>query len=206
MRIAYFCQYFVPESAAPAARVSELAHAWTAAGHQVTVVTGIPNHPTGVVPEEYRRVVFRRERLHEVDVWRNWLYATPNEGFVKKTLSHLSFMLSTLALSVPRLHGHDVLIVSSPSFFVVITVCIAHWIWRIPYIFEVRDLWPGVFVELGVLRNRLLIRALEGIEMFLYRRAVKVVVVTIRFATSGGPRTAIVGVGLPMAWTPRCSA
>jgi glycosyltransferase involved in cell wall biosynthesis len=181
VRIAYFCQYFVPESAAPAARVSELAHSWTDAGHQVTVITGLPNHPTGVVPDDYRRVVFRRERLLNVDVWRNWLYATPNEGFVKKTLSHLSFMLSTLILSVPRLRGHDVMIVSSPSFFVVITVCLAHWFWRIPYIFEVRDLWPGVFVELGVLRNRLLIRALERLEMFLYRRADRVVVVTEAF-------------------------
>lgn len=190
MRIAYFCQYFVPESAAPAARVSELARAWADARHEVTVVTGIPNHPTGVVPEAYRGVAFRRERLGKVDVWRNWLYATPNEGFVKKTLSHLSFMLSTLVLSVPRLRGHDVLIVSSPSFFVVITVCLAHWMWRIPYVFEVRDLWPGVFVELGVLKNRLLIRVLEGLEMFLYRRAAKVVVVTESF------RDMLVGRGL----------
>ncbi len=193
MRIAYFCQYFVPESAAPAARVSELAHEWTEAGHQVTVITGLPNHPTGVVPDEYRGVVFRRERLRGVDVWRNWLYATPNEGFIKKTLSHLSFMLSTLVLSVPRLRGHDVIIVSSPSFFVVITACLAHWIWRIPYVFEVRDLWPGVFVELGVLRNRLLIGALKRLEMFLYRRAVRVVVVTEAF------RDVLIARGLPPA-------
>ena len=191
MRIAYFCQYFVPESAAPSARLSEISHAWTKTGHQVTVVTGMPNHPTGIVPPEYRGVVFRREKLGAIDVWRNWLYATPNEGFIRKTLSHLSFMLSTLLLSVPRLRGHDVLIVSSPSFFVVITVCVAHWIWRRPYVFEVRDLWPGVFVELGVLKNRLLIRALEAVEMFLYRRAAKVVVVTDSF------RDVLVSRGLP---------
>src|SRR5262249_41936937 len=126
-------------------------------------------------------VVFRRERQDGIDVWRNWLYATPNEGIVRKTLSHVSFMLSTLVLSVPRLRGHDVLIVSSPSFFVVITACLAHWIWRIPYVFEVRDLWPGVFVELGILKNRLPIRALEAVEVFLYRRAARVVVVTESF-------------------------
>lgn len=181
MEIAYFCQYFVPETAAPAARVSELARAWADAGHGVTVVTGVPNHPTGRVPEEYRGTVFRQEQLGAVRVWRNWLYATPNDGFFKKTLSHLSFMLSTLVLSVPRLRHADILIVSSPTFFVVITVCLAHWLWRVPYVFEVRDLWPGVFVELGILRNRALIRALEGLEMFLYRRAALVVVVTESF-------------------------
>jgi glycosyltransferase involved in cell wall biosynthesis len=53
---------------------------------------------------------------------------------------------------------------------------------RIPYVFEVRDLWPGIFVELGVLRSRALIRVLEAVEMFLYRRAARVVVVTESFA------------------------
>ncbi|HUE85922.1 MAG TPA: glycosyltransferase, partial [Vicinamibacterales bacterium] len=132
MRIAYFCQYFVPESAAPAARLSELSRAWAEAGHEVTVVTGMPNHPTGIIPREYRGAIFRCERLDGVEVWRNWLYATPNEGLLKKTLSHVSFMLSTLILSVPRLRRHDVLIVSSPTFFVAITVCLAHWLWRVP--------------------------------------------------------------------------
>jgi len=191
MRIAYFCQYFVPETAAPAARVSEMARAWADAGHEVTVVTGLPNHPTGVVPDAYRGVWFRRETLGRVAVWRNWLYATPNEGFVKKALCHLSFMVSTLVFSVPRLRGTDVMVVSSPSFFVVMTVCFAHWVWRRPFIFEVRDLWPGVFVELGVLRNRWIIRALEALEMFLYRRAALVVVVTESF------RDVLVARGLP---------
>jgi glycosyltransferase involved in cell wall biosynthesis len=181
MHIAYFCQYFVPETAAPAARVSELAQVWAEAGHRVTVVTGFPNHPTGQVPDRYKGMWFARERLGRLDVWRNWLYATPNEGFVRKTLSHLSFMLSTLVLSVPRLRGVDRLIVSSPTFFVVITVCLGHWLWRVPYVFEVRDLWPGVFVELGVLKSRVLIKALETVEMFLYRRAALVVVVTESF-------------------------
>lgn len=181
MHIAYFCQYFVPEIAAPAARVSELARAWADAGHHVTVVTGLPNHPTGRVPIEYQNIVFHREKMGLVHVWRNWLYATPNDGFFKKTLSHLSFMCSTLFLSVPRLRNTDIFIVSSPTFFVVVTVCLAHWLWRKPYVFEVRDLWPGVFVDLGVVRNRTLIRGLEALEMFLYRRAAVVVVVTRAF-------------------------
>lgn len=181
MRIAYFCQYYTPEVSAPSARVSELAFAWTRAGHRVTVVTGLPNHPTGRVPPEYKRTIFKPEQLNGIEVWRNWLYATPNEGVFRKTLSHLSFMLSTLILTVPRLRGADVVIVSSPSFFVVITACIAHWVWRVPFVFEVRDLWPGVFVELGVLKNRLLIHVLERLELFLYKRAAAVVTVTQAF-------------------------
>lgn len=181
MKIAFICQYFVPEIGAPSARVSELCREWVRAGHDVTVVTAFPNHPTGVIPPAYRGAIFRRESLDGINVFRNWLYATPNEGFVKRTLSHLSFMVSALVLSTPRLRGHDVIVVSSPAFFVVISAWFMSRLWRIPYVFEVRDLWPGIFVELGVLKNRIIIRLLEAVEMFLYRQAAKVVVVTHSF-------------------------
>jgi glycosyltransferase involved in cell wall biosynthesis len=181
VRIAYLCQYFVPEIGAPSARVSELSREWAALGHGVTVITGIPNHPTGVVPPDYRGTLFMRERMGEVDVWRNWLFATPNEGFFKKTLSHVSFMMSAAALSTPRLRGQDVIVVSSPTFFSVITAYVMSRLWRIPYVFEVRDLWPQIFVDLGILKNRAIIAVLEAIEMFLYGKAARVIVVTESF-------------------------
>ncbi len=182
MRIAYLCQYFPPEIGAPQARVSEMSAAWAAQGHEVTVITGLPNHPTGRIPIEYDGVWFRREKAGELSVWRNWLYATPNEGFVKKTLSHLSFMVSAAVFSTPRLKGFDVIVVSSPTFFSVFTAWFMSRVQRVPFVFEVRDLWPGIFVELGVLKNRWLIRVLEAIEMFLYRASTRVVVVTDSFA------------------------
>ena len=157
----------------------------------MTVITGLPNHPTGVVPPEYRRTIFRRETLDGMTVFRNWLYATPNEGLIRKTLSHISFMISAMVLTTPRLRGYDVIVVSSPAFFAVISAWFMSRFWRIPYVFEVRDLWPGIFVELGVLRNRAIITILETVEMFLYRRAARVVVVTHSF------RDILVRRGLP---------
>jgi glycosyltransferase involved in cell wall biosynthesis len=193
VRIAFVCQYFVPEIGAPSARVSELCREWVAQGHEVTVITALPNHPTGIVPPEYRGVWFRRETLDGITVFRNWLYATPNEGFVKRTLSHLTFMCSAAVLSTPRLRGHDVIVVSSPAFFAVLTAWFMSKVWRIPYVFEVRDLWPGIFVELGILKNRAIIGILEAVEMFLYRQAAHVVVVTEAF------RDILVRRGVPAA-------
>ncbi|MFQ5408576.1 MAG: glycosyltransferase family 4 protein [Anaerolineales bacterium] len=181
MHLAYLCQYFVPEPGAPSARLYDLARAWVEAGHQVTVLTGMPNHPTGVVPPEYRRRLVARETLDGITVLRNWLYATPNEGFFRKTVSHLSFMVSVVLFGLPRLSGVDVLIVSSPAFFAVFAAWFISRARRIPYIFEVRDLWPAVFVDLGVLTNPRLIRLLEFWEMFLYRRSARVVTVTESF-------------------------
>jgi|TARA_B100001964_G_scaffold41878_1_gene46268 glycosyltransferase involved in cell wall biosynthesis len=191
VNILYLCQYFVPEPAAPAARVSELSRAWVRAGHNVTVLTGMPNHPTGIVPDKYRGRLLAREHMDGIMVLRNWLYATPNQGFAKKTLSHLSFMLSAVLLGLPRAGRADVLIVSSPAFFSVFSALLISRLRRIPFIFEVRDLWPAVFVDLGVLTNPLLIKFLEYWEMFLYRRAARVVTVTESF------RRVLVERGLP---------
>ena len=181
MNIIYLCQYFIPEPAAPSARLYDLSNAWVHAGHKVTVLTGMPNHPTGVVPERYRGRLIMRESVDGVTVLRNWLYATPNQGFFKKTLSHLSFMISVVAFGLPRLGKADVLIVSSPTFLSVFSALVISWLRNIPFVFEVRDLWPAVFVDLGVITNPLLIRFLEFWEMFLYRRAGLVVTVTESF-------------------------
>ncbi|GDX67913.1 glycosyltransferase WbuB [Anaerolineae bacterium] len=177
----YLCQYFVPEPGAPAARLRDMARSWVQRGHSVTVVTGMPNHPTGVVQAPFIGRLIARETMEGVTVLRNWLYATPNEGLVRKTLSHLSFMVSALVLGYARLGSADVIIASSPSFFAVISAWIMSRMRKIPFVFEVRDLWPAVFVDLGVLTNPFVIRALESVEMFLYQRAALVVTVTEGF-------------------------
>lgn len=182
MRINLICQYYPPEIGAPQARLSEMASEWAEQGHKVTVLTGFPNHPTGIIPPEYKGKIFIEENVNGIRIWRHWLYATPNEGFFKKTLAHLSFMVSVVALSLFRGERPDVLIVSSPNFFSVISTYAMSRIRRVPFIFEVRDLWPGIFIELGVLKNRYLIKVLEIIELFLYQRAAAVVPVTKGFA------------------------
>ncbi len=181
MNITYLCQYFVPEPGAPSARLYELSRVWTESGHNVTILTGMPNHPIGEIAAEYRGKWFVEEQLDGIRVLRNWLFATPNERIFKKTLSHISFMLSVLVFGMPRMGATDVLIVSSPTFFSVFSAYVISRLQRIPYIFEVRDLWPAVFVDLGILTNPFLIRILEFWELFLYRRAACVVTVTESF-------------------------
>ena len=102
MRVLIVTHYFPPETGAPQARLSGLAATWAADGDEVTVLTGMPNHPTGVLPPAYRRAVLRRERRDGYRVIRTWLYATPNEGIARKTLGHLSFMVSSVILGGRR--------------------------------------------------------------------------------------------------------
>lgn len=181
MKVLAICHYFPPEIGAPQARLSEMARAWAAAGDEVTVLTGMPNHPTGVVHEAYRRRWRMVERVDGYRVVRTWLYATPNEGFVKKTLGHLSFMVTSLLLGFRRAGKADVVMVSSPTFFSIFSAMVIAKLRRAPLVVEVRDLWPGIFVELGVLTNRRVIWLLERLELFAYRVAAHVVVVTDGF-------------------------
>jgi hypothetical protein len=182
LKIAIFTHYFPPEISAPSARLFDLGRIWVQRGHSVRVATGFPNHPTGIVPSMYRRKVTLRESMAGIDVFRSLTYVTPNRGTFKRTFGHLSFMASSLLLSAPRLGQIDIAIGSSPTLFSAVAACLFSLIRRIPFIFEVRDLWPAAFVEMGLLKPGLIQRLLEALESWLYRRATRIVVVTESFA------------------------
>jgi glycosyltransferase involved in cell wall biosynthesis len=189
VKILYVSQYFPPEMGAPAARAAELAQHWANAGHVVSILTGFPNHPTGVVPAEWRsrlrRLTFHEKVGHEkigsVDVYRTWLWPLPNRKAHERMRNYASFCVSS-ALHGMTLPRPDVIIATSPQ----LLVGLAGW-WlafarRIPFVFEVRDLWPESLAAVGVGdENSLLHRSLSAIANFLYRRADHIVVVSPAF-------------------------
>ena len=177
--------YFPPEIGAPQARLSEMSNCWVEEGNNVSVLTCFPNHPTGVVPDAYKSLYEKKKLYHEkmgdLDVYRCWAYATPNKGVLKKLVGHLSFMFTSVLQGRNVVKGKDIILVSSPTLFCVISAFVFSRLYKIPYIFEVRDLWPAIFVELGIIKNKLIIGILEWIELFLYRNAATVVSVTEKF-------------------------
>jgi colanic acid biosynthesis glycosyl transferase WcaI len=184
MKILYVSQYFPPEMGAPAARAAELSQHWAAAGHEVTVLTGFPNHPTGVVAPDYRkkmrRLVFR-EQIGGIHVVRTWLLPFPNRSACERMLNYSSFGVSA-AFTGLTISGPDVVIATSPQ----LLVGLAGW-WiaqckQVPFVFEVRDLWPESLAAVGMGdANSLLYRTLMNVAGFLYRHADRIVVVTPAF-------------------------
>jgi glycosyltransferase involved in cell wall biosynthesis len=191
MRTLIVTHYFPPETGAPQARLSALAATWAADGDRVTVLTGMPNHPTGLVPPAYRGALRRREHRDGYQVIRTWLYATPNEGVARKTAGHLSFMISSVLLGGRRCGPADTVVVSSPTFFSIGAAWLLARMKRARLVVEIRDLWPAIFVELGVLTNHRLIRLLERLELAAYAAADRVVVV------SDGFRANLIDRGVP---------
>jgi len=117
VNILYVSQYFPPEMGAPAGRAAELACHWQRAGHQVTVLTGFPNHPTGVLAPEYRRHFHRlvmQEQLSGVRVVRTWLLPLPNRKAHERMLNYSSFCVSS-ALTGLGLCRPDLVIATSPQ-------------------------------------------------------------------------------------------
>ncbi len=177
LQILFLSQYFPPEMGAPSARIYELSRHWVQKQNEVTVITGFPNHPTGVIPKSYRQHFYKRESLDGIRLIRTYIFPTANKGFLKRIISYLSFMFSSVLMGVWQSGRPDVVIATSPQFFVGIAGYFISRIKRRPFIFEVRDLWPESIVQLGMLKNKMAIRFLESIEVFLYRRASLVVVV-----------------------------
>jgi glycosyltransferase involved in cell wall biosynthesis len=169
---------------APAGRAAELSRLWAEGGHEVTVLTGFPNHPTGVVPPEYRqkfRNLVSRETENGVNVVRTWLLPFPNRKAYERILNYSSFCVSAATTGV-FLNQPDVVIATSPQLLVGLS---GWWLARckdVPFVFEVRDLWPESLAAVGAGReNSMLHRSLMKIAGFLYRNCDLVVVVTPAF-------------------------
>ena len=188
--IVFVTLYYPPEKAAPAVRISETAARLIARGYEVTVLTTVPNYPTGIVPPEYRRHFVAEEWYQGVHVVRAWSYTSPNKGFLRRILAQLSFGCIAPLLGWNKIGHPDVIIVESPPLFNAIGGRILSRYKNCPFIFLVSDLWPESAVQLGMLRSRGLIRLARWLEESTYQRA------SLIWAVTEGIRTAIIGQGL----------
>jgi glycosyltransferase involved in cell wall biosynthesis len=178
MHIGYLSHYFRPEIAAPAARIEEFGGVWLERGHRVSVLTGFPSYPRGEVFPEYRGKRFMRERWKGFEVTRTPVFATPKNGSVPTALSHLAFPMGAgLASLVGKAPRPDVWIATSPPLFAGLGGVMLKARQRVPLVFEVRDLWPDYFRDLGMLKPGPALSALYALEKRFYRAADAVVTV-----------------------------
>ncbi|NGZ01420.1 MAG: glycosyltransferase WbuB [Nitrospira sp. WS238] len=180
MRILFLSHYFPPEVNAPATRTYEHCRQWVQDGHRVTVVTCAPNHPQGKVYEGYQNRWYQQETRDGINVVRVWTFVTANEGFVKRTLNYVSYMCSAAVVSF-FLPKADVVLSTSPQFFNGLAGYLVSRLRRIPWVLEIRDLWPESIVAVGAIKNPAIIKLLERVERFAYHKADRIVAVTDAF-------------------------
>ncbi|WP_341644724.1 glycosyltransferase family 4 protein [Thauera sp. SDU_THAU2] len=180
MHILFLTDNFPPEVNAPASRTFEHCREWRNMGHEITVITCAPNFPKGKVFDGYRNRLWQAEEVEGIRVIRVWSYITANEGFVKRILDYQSFMLSAV-LASPFVRKVDLIVGTSPQFFTACAAYAASRMKRVPWVFELRDLWPESIRAVGAMKESKALDLVEKLELFLYRQANAVVTVTNAF-------------------------
>lgn len=183
MHILFLTDNFPPEVNAPASRTFEHCREWVKEGHQVTVITGAPNFPKGKVFEGYNNRLWQSEVISDIKVIRVWTYITENEGFFKRTLDYFSFMLSGFFSSILVRHV-DLVVGTSPQFFTVCAACLVSSVKRVPWVFELRDIWPESIRAVGMLEKSSWLGLLGRLELFLYHNSTAIISVTESYRTA----------------------
>jgi glycosyltransferase involved in cell wall biosynthesis len=180
LRILIVSQYFPPEVGATQSRMQAFAEYLALRGHQVTVIAEFPNHPHGVIPQAYRGRLVEDDRSNPYRVIRVWVKANPEKTQATRIEFYLSFM--AMAAAVAPLAGRaDVVLATSPPLFTALAGLAIAKAQRVPFVLDVRDLWPAAAVSLDQIGGGLRAKGAEAMERFLYRQASQVVAVTRPF-------------------------
>ena len=178
MRILFLTTYYRPESATNAILITLLAEELARRGHQITVITGMPHYDNNRVEANYRGKLWAREQQNGVDIRRVYLYVPENKSrLVGRLLNYISFNI-TSAIAVLLTKRHDILFAPSPPLTNGITAWFTSSLKRMPFVYNVQDIYPDVAVRLGVLQNPRLIRLFSRMELFVYRKAAAVSVIS----------------------------
>ncbi|MDO8607377.1 MAG: glycosyltransferase family 4 protein [Phaeospirillum sp.] len=180
MKILFLSDNFPPETNAAATRVYERALHWAKWGHDVTVITSFPNFPQGAIYPGYENQWYSVEEKDGIRVVRVKTFISANRGTLLRSLDFLSFLFTALpaALVQPRF---DVVAATSPQFFAAVAGWLTGFLRRVPFVFELGDIWPASIIGVGVMQRNIGLIVLEKIELFLYRRAASVVALTNAF-------------------------
>ena len=152
MRFTILTQYYPPEIGAPQTRLSELAKHLSACGYDVTVLTAMPNYPSGRIHPGYRGLL-RKESLSGIRVIRTFIYPAQSARIIPRMMNYLSFVVSSSFFGGFMLDAPDFLMVESPPLFLGIAGLWLRWLKNSKLIFNVSDLWPDSAVELGIVRK-----------------------------------------------------
>jgi colanic acid biosynthesis glycosyl transferase WcaI len=180
MHILFLAQCYAPENVSAAILITELAMDLASRGHQVTMVTGAPNYPQGRVFDGYRNKIYQEEVLDGVRVIRTWSYITPSKKTLPRLLHYGTYSATAfyggLAAGRP-----DVLVSYSPPLPLGLSAWLLSYLWRIPWVLQLEDLYPDAAISAGVMKNKTMISFFLRMEKFLYQKSHHISVITEGF-------------------------
>tara|TARA_B110000503_G_scaffold108636_1_gene162493 strand:- start:2607 stop:3854 length:1248 start_codon:yes stop_codon:yes gene_type:complete len=184
MNILIIHQYFLEKGDGGGSRFNEMTKAWAQEGNKITVLAGMVHYATGKKEIKYKgKYILEDPDFYEnVDVIRCHVSESYNTNFIGRLWAYFSFVVSSTYAGLFKVKGkYDVILVTSPPLFVGITAYILSKIKRLPFVFEIRDLWPESAIDTGVLKNKMIIKFAYSFEGFIYKRAKLINVLTPAF-------------------------
>lgn len=184
MRILLIHQYFLEKGEGGGSRFNEMSQVWANEGHEITVLSGMVHYATGKKVDRYKgKFIYKDNQFYnKVDVLRCHVSESYNVSFIGRLWAYFSFVISSIYAGLFKTKGkYDIILVTSPPLFVGITAYLLSKIKRIPFVFEIRDLWPESAIDTGVLRNKVIIKLAYRFEKFIYKRAKLINVLTPAF-------------------------
>jgi colanic acid biosynthesis glycosyl transferase WcaI len=180
LKILFLTENFPPETNAAATRVYERAIYWQKSGHKVTIITSAPNFPQGVLFEGYQNHWWKTENMSDIKVVRVKTYISPNKGVVLRSFDFLSFGFMGFFVGLFQTKP-DIVVATSPQFFTAVAGWAVAACRRLPFIFELGDLWPSSIAAVGAIKKGMVLYCVEKFELFLYRRASRIASLTHAF-------------------------
>ncbi|MCC5606499.1 glycosyltransferase family 4 protein [Nostoc sp. CHAB 5834] len=191
MHILIYSYNYHPEPIGIAPLMTELAEGLVKRGHQVRVITGMPNYPQREIYDEYRGKWYVTEQANGVTIQRSYLRIKSKPNLIDRLLLELSFVFTSLPQGFKGARP-DVIILTVPPLFGTLPVTIFGWLYNCPVVLNVQDILPDAAVRIGLLKNKWMIQTLAALEKFAYRSAHTISVI------ADGFRENLVNKGVPV--------
>lgn len=181
MKLLFISQYFPPETGAGATRASSLQQYLTEQGWEVDILCEKPNYPSGIIPGEYKKPFFHISKNKSGKIIRTWVIPTRRENFIQQIVMFGSFFLGSLLYGIMHPKKYDAVYATSPPIFGALSGLLLSRLYRVPFFFEVRDLWPDAAIETGhIKKSNFIYKVSKWLERLLYRKADRIIPVTKR--------------------------
>lgn len=183
MRILLIHQYFLENNDSGGSRWTSFTKKWNEKNHEVVVLAGMVHYTTGKKHEKYNgKYLFIDKVNDKLTIIRSHVSESYNSSFIGRLWAYFSFVLSSLISGIFKLKKKfDLIVVTSPPLFVGITALVLSRLKGVPFVFEIRDLWPESAIDTGVLKNKLIIKLSLIFEKIIYKHASLIVVLTPAF-------------------------
>jgi colanic acid biosynthesis glycosyl transferase WcaI len=190
MYILIYSYNYHPEPIGIAPLMTELAEGLVAQGHEVRVITGMPNYPERQIYDEYQGKWYLTEEKNGVTIQRSYLRIKSKPNLLDRLLLELSFVFTSLPQALKG-HKPDVILLTVPPLLVSLPAAFLGWLYNCPVVLNVQDILPEAAIRIGLIKNKWMIRVLTFLEKFAYRNSHTISVI------SEGFRENLVNKGVP---------